>query len=221
MRFQLQTIAWLLVATTFGFCQSAVLADEPFDYFQNSWNVIGLKDYNDGTRVTPDNELILAGGDKAQLRFGKALAPLSRKQTKTLLHGWMPIILLSAQDGAVRYDFTLWATPLPTVKDWRKAYDWPTEGENFLNWITVKVTNTGAAQAEAKYAFEQTGKSRSAKRDQGWLLAPGESAEDCVLHHPAAACIAKQKAQTHHGHHAAVSGVGEPARRNPHQGCPA
>ena len=115
-----------------------------------------------------------------QLRFGKAPAPLSRKQTKTLLHGWMPIILLSAQDGAVRYDFTLWATPLPTVKDWRKAYDWPTEGENFLNWITVKVTNTGAAQAEAKYAFEQTGKSRSAKRDQGWLLAPGESAEDCV-----------------------------------------
>jgi hypothetical protein len=165
---------------TFGFCQFAARADEPFDYFQNSWNVIALKDYNDGTRVTPDNELLLANGDKAQLRFGKALTPLSRKQTKTLLHGWMPIILLSAQDGAVHYDFTLWATPLPTVKDWRKAYDWPTEGENFLNWITVKVTNTGAAQAEAKYAFEQTGKSRSAKHEQSWSLAAGESAEDCV-----------------------------------------
>ena len=46
---------------------------------------------------------------------------MSRKQTKTLLKGWMPIILLSANDGAVRYDFTLWATPLPTVKDWKKA----------------------------------------------------------------------------------------------------
>jgi hypothetical protein len=180
MRFQLQTIGWFLVVMTVGFWQSAARADEPFDYFQNSWNVIALKDYNDGTRVTPDNELLLANGDKAQLRFGKALTPLSRKQTKTLLHGWMPIILLSAQDGAVRYDFTLWATPLPMVKDWRKAYDWPTEGEKFLNWITVKVSNTGAAQAEAKYAFEQTGKSRSAKHDQSWSLAAGESAEDCV-----------------------------------------
>ena len=67
----------------------------------------------------------------------------------------MPIILFSAQDGAVRYDFTLWATPLPTVKDWKKAYDWPTEGENYLNWIAVKATNTGADRAEAKFAFER------------------------------------------------------------------
>ena len=122
-----------------SFHASSLRAEEPFDYFQNSWNVIGLKDYNDGTRITPDNELLLAGGDKVQLRFGKELTPLSRKQTKTLFEGWMPVILLSAQDGAVRYDFTLWATPLPTVKDWQKAFDWPTEGENFLNWITVKV----------------------------------------------------------------------------------
>jgi hypothetical protein len=161
---------------------AALAAEEPFDYFQNSWNVIGLKDYNDGTRITPANELLLAEGAKAQLRFGKELAPLSRKQTKTLLEGWMPVILLSAQDGAVRYDFTLWATPLTTVKDWRKAYDWPTEGENYLNWITVKVTNTGANQAEAKLAVEVTaGKTpRSEKHNQAWSLAPGKSVEDCV-----------------------------------------
>ena len=55
----------------------------------------------------------------------------------------MPIVLLSADEGPVRYEFTLWATPLPTVKDWQKAFDWPTEGENFLNWIRVKATNTG------------------------------------------------------------------------------
>jgi hypothetical protein len=28
-------------------------AQEPFDYFRNSWNVIGLKDYERGTRITP------------------------------------------------------------------------------------------------------------------------------------------------------------------------
>ena len=159
---------------------SSLRAEEPFDYFQNSWNVIGLKDYNDGTRITPNNELLLADGDKAQLLFGKKLTPLSRKQTKTLFKGWMPIVLLSANDGAVRYDFTLWATPLPTVKDWQKAYDWPTEGENYLNWITVKATNTGAAQAEAKFSFEQTGKSRSEGYARSWTLAPGQSGEDCV-----------------------------------------
>jgi hypothetical protein len=180
MRFQLRSLGWLLVVTTVGFCQSPARADEPFDYFQNDWNVIGLKDYNDGTRITPDNQLILAGGDKLQMRFGKELKPLGRKQVKTLLEGWMPVVLLSAQDGKVRYDFTLWATPLPTVKDWKRAFDWPTEGENYLNWITVKATNTGVDQAEAKFAFEQTGKSRSSKHEQSWSLGPGQSAEDCV-----------------------------------------
>ena len=58
--------------------------------------------------------------------------------------------MIDVEDGPVRYDFRLWATPLPTVKDWRKAYDWPVEGENFLNWIQVKATNTSENQADAK-----------------------------------------------------------------------
>ena len=161
--FRASILSLAAIATVVAVCSPSLRAEEPFDYFQNSWNVIGLKDYIDGTRITPTNELLLAGGDKAQLRFGKELTPSSRRQTKTLLQGWMPIILLSAHDGAVRYDFTLWATPLPTVKDWKKAYDWPTEGENYLNWITVKATNTGADRAEAKFAVEHTDKSRSEK----------------------------------------------------------
>jgi hypothetical protein len=175
------------LALAIAFLAAAILssaapvhAETPFDYFSNSWSVIGLKDYNDGTRVTPNNELLLAGGNKAQVKFGAALTPLSRMQTKTLLEGWMPIILLSAQDGAVRYDFTLWATPLPTVKDWRKAFDWPTEGENYLNWIAVKATNTGDKQAEAKFRVELSGASLSAKQEQNWSLAPGQSVEDCA-----------------------------------------
>ncbi len=183
MRFDLRSLGWLLVAMTIGFCPSSARADEPFDYFQNDWNVIGLKDYNDGTRITPNNELILAGGDKLQIRFGedgKDLKPLSRKQTKTLMKGWMPIILLSAKDGDVRYDFTLWATPLPTVEDWKKAFDWPTEGENYLNWITVKVTNTGTSQAYPKVAFEINGKSRGESNTQIWSLLPGKSGDGCI-----------------------------------------
>jgi hypothetical protein len=60
--------------------------EEPFDYFRNSWNVIGLKDYDRGTRVTPDNRLQLADGE-ARIRFGKRDTWLSRQQTKTLLEG--------------------------------------------------------------------------------------------------------------------------------------
>ena len=156
---------------------SPMQADEPFDYFRNSYSVIGLKDYRDGTRVTPDNRLELAGKQEVQLRFGRQLVPLGRGQTKTLLEGWMPVILLTAEDGPVRYEFTLWATPLPNVKDWQKAFDWPTEGENFLNWIVVKATNTGDLQAEAKVKIEQTGPSVSTADAFAWSLAPGQIAE--------------------------------------------
>jgi hypothetical protein len=180
-----QPVVWSLsfCAAVVCLCVSPLHAEEPFDYFQNSWNVIGLKDYTDGTRITPNNELVLADGDKLQIQFGKdgkSLTPLSRKQTKTLMDGWMPIILLSAQDGKVRYDFTLWATPLPTVKDWKKAFDWPTEGENYLNWVTLKATNTGDEKAEAMLGFEIAGKTRSEKGIQNWVIEPGKSVETCL-----------------------------------------
>ena len=150
-------------------------AEVPFDYFRNSWNVIGVKDYDRGTRITPDNRLLLADGE-VRIRFGKQSTALSRKQTKTLLEGWLPVILLSAEDGPVRYEFTLWATPLPTAKDWQKAFDWPTEGENFLNWVLVKATNGGSARAEGQVTLVQTGP-RGATTRRDFSLAPGTSAE--------------------------------------------
>ena len=115
---------------------------DDFDYFVNNWNVIGLKDYVDGSRVTPDNQLLLANKTLVQVRIGPERKPLSRENPKRALHGWMPIIVVTADDGPVHYEITYWATPLPNVTDWIKAFDWPTEGENFLTWIWVKATNT-------------------------------------------------------------------------------
>jgi hypothetical protein len=155
-------------------------ADEPFDYFRNSWNVIGLRDYEHGTRVTPDNKLLLADGAEVRIRFGEKLTALSRNQTKTLMDGWLPIVLIAAEDGPVRYEFTLWATPLPTVDDWQKAFDWPTEGENFLNWILVKVTNTGSQTASPRFEAETKGPSRHTVMENSWSLPPGTSAEAAV-----------------------------------------
>jgi len=151
-------------------------SEPPFDYFSNSWNVVGLKDYERGARIAPDNTILLDGGERAVIRYGKESLPLGEKPIKTLRDGWMPIVLLSAQDGAVRYDFTIWAAPLPTVVDWRKAFDWPTEGENFMVWIAAKAVNTGGEKAEAKFVVER-GK---AKHEKKWSLAPGEVAEDCT-----------------------------------------
>ena len=111
----------LLVATL---TPGPLPADEPFDYFSNSYNVIGLKDYERGTRVTPDNQLLLADDKKVRLRFGGELTPLSRQQTKLAMDGWLPVMLITARDGPVRYEFTLWATPLPTVKP-SGATPWP------------------------------------------------------------------------------------------------
>jgi len=66
-------------------------ADEPFDYFRNSWSVIGLKDYAYGTRITPDNQLVIRDGNKNPsnilIRFGQQLIPLTHQETKKLMDG--------------------------------------------------------------------------------------------------------------------------------------
>ncbi|MBI2301707.1 MAG: hypothetical protein HYU66_22625 [Armatimonadetes bacterium] len=158
---------------------TAVSAAEPFDYFTNSWQVIGLKDYAAGTRVTPDSRLLLGGGRLLRLRVGPELVPLGRGAVKTLLEGWLPVVQLHTEAGTVRYDVLLWATPVPSVKDWQEAFDGPAEGENYLNWVLVRATNRGPRAAVARLAVD-------APREAGALtgrwspsdtISPGRSAE--------------------------------------------
>jgi hypothetical protein len=155
------------------------IASDPFDYFENSWSVIGLKDYEQATRLTPQNELLLANGAKVRLVLGPDHAPLSRQQTKTLLDGWLPVALLSKEEAGVRYEFTLWATPLPTAKDWRAAFDWPTEGEDFLNWIRVRARNVSTKAAEAAVRLERTGTNTATLREWRTPLEPRQTATTC------------------------------------------
>jgi hypothetical protein len=167
----------VLLAQTVGLATAPV--GEPFDYFVNSWQVIGLKDYQDGTRITPQNELLL--GDKSKLRIsvGSRLISLGRQQTKTLLDGWLPIVLLTTEEAGVRYEFTLWATPLPTVKNWKAAFDWPTEGENFLNWIQIKARNLGTKHAEASVRLERVGTNAATLAEWRVPLKPRQTATTC------------------------------------------
>ena len=66
---------------------SRLHAEEPFDYFTNSWAVVGLKDYQDATRITPQNELLLSGNRKLQLPSArsKAAEPPAGQDTT----GWL------------------------------------------------------------------------------------------------------------------------------------
>ena len=159
-------------------------ADEPFDYFHNSWTVIGLKDYAHGTRITPDNQLIIQDSNgkpsRVLIRFGQQLTPLTRQQVKILMDGWLPVVSITAEDGQVMYEFTLWTSPLPSVRDWQKAFDWPIDGENFLNWILVKVTNTGQTEADAKLKVERSKPSSVTYKTFTRSLAPGENAETVI-----------------------------------------
>jgi hypothetical protein len=169
----------ILLALLGGSALAARSAEAPFDYFQNSWSVIGLKDYDDGTRISPENELLLANNARVRLCCGPHQTPLSRKQTKTLLEGWLPVVLLSTEQESVRYEFTLWATPLPTVKHWRAAFDWPTEGGNFLNWVQVKATNRGTNKTEARVVFDLVTTNTAVPTLWSLSLPPGRSAETC------------------------------------------
>jgi hypothetical protein len=170
----------LTLLVQLGSTPAAALAEAAaFDYFQNSWNVIGLKDYREGTRITPNNELVLSDKRKLRISCGARTVPLNRSETKTLLDGWLPVVLLTAENDGVRYEFTFWATPLPTVRKWRAAFDWPTEGENFLNWIQVKATNLGPGPAQARVQLDRLVTNAPAPVVWSAALAQGKSAQTC------------------------------------------
>lgn len=145
----------------------------PFDYFENNWNVVGLKDYTRGARIGPDNTIYL---DESQgpvkISFGSDLAALSREQGKTAYQGWMPVIQFDAADDAVTYSFTSWASPMPDAKDWQAAFNWPTEGENFTVWIQCKIHNTGSKPSRAKVLIEN-GVQQEGNQSLDQLIPPG------------------------------------------------
>ncbi len=183
-----------LPGSTAGPAGKGTSTAEGFDYFANNWNVVGLKDYIHGSRITPDNEVVLSGKTVIQVRIGGNRRSLRRAHGKRAMKGWMPVILVEAVEGGVRYEIAYWATPLPDVKDWRKAFDWPTEGENFLVWIRVKTTNTSQEPAQANVEVgpnvqvktprtpEEQSETKSDKAPRrrhswSWKLAAGGSAE--------------------------------------------
>ena len=127
---------------------------DPFDYFSNSWAVIGLKDYPDATRISPRGEFLLGDGTSCRLLVGEELAPLDNRVRKTLEKGYLPIVRSDfVLDGTVEYDIEAFACPFPSAG--QTGYDWPVN-PNFLNVLRVTMRNRVGTPQPAALGLDWT-----------------------------------------------------------------
>lgn len=125
---------------------------EGFDYFSNSWAVVGLKDYVHATRITPRCELVLADGLLCRPLVGKPLRPLNHRIFKTLRESYLPIITYDfVVNDRVRYTVSMLACPMDPAD--KAAFHWPAQ-DNYLNLVRVQMSNLRAIPSDADFAFE-------------------------------------------------------------------
>jgi len=158
-----------------------------YDYFVNSWALIGLKDYPEGTRISPSGELWLSGQRRLQLTFTSRHVPLRWGVRKTLLKGYWPVVRYAFRlPGGIRYEVALFAAPL--VSDLRD-YAWPEQTENFINFLHLEVTNEGTepqtavwglrfASAEGRQEVKLTPRSGGFVTEEGDVWLWSESGEE-------------------------------------------
>ncbi|MDP2898195.1 MAG: hypothetical protein Q8Q12_16795 [bacterium] len=164
-----------IVLVFFGFLHSPHAAAEqhqdPYEYFANSWALVGLKDYRDGTRMVPDGTLVLGDGAKCGFLIGEFYSPLPAKVTKTLATDTMkltglfypktdaatfdvalPVVRVGpeSKDGFT-YDFVVFATPLNPAD--KSAWDHPPQSENYLNHVCIRVQSEPSQSVEAHAAI--------------------------------------------------------------------
>ncbi|HIE52491.1 MAG TPA: hypothetical protein EYP85_12095 [Armatimonadetes bacterium] len=129
-----------------------------YDYFLNSWGLIGLKDYPEGTRISPQGELWLKGKRRLQLTFTERHRLLPRGLRKTLLRGYLPIVRYDFRLAeGLRYTLTLFAAPLSGEE---QDYAWPRRTENFVDFLGFQVTNEGPQPQEAVWGLSFTAGAR-------------------------------------------------------------
>jgi len=122
-------------------------AEPPFDYFANSWALIGLKDYPQGTRISPDQEFVLEGGVRARVLLGPSLEPIPRTVVKTLWQGDLPVVQWAVGSYTVRAFAAPLRTSLLPPGPGRRAgedalYEGLHGGDNYVNVIQVDASRT-------------------------------------------------------------------------------
>jgi hypothetical protein len=149
---------------------------DPFDYFSNSWALVGLKDYPEGTRISPHGEFLLADGAACRILIGESLAPLDGRIRRILEKGWLPIVRCDfVLDGTVEYTMEAFACPLPAAG--REGYDFPAS-VNFLNLVRVAMRNVTITAQSAAVGLEGKAVGRISARtlsaDGEWALHAGD-----------------------------------------------
>ena len=113
--------------------------NEPFSYYSQPTDVIGVMDAPAGTEVTPEGFLYTGFGEL--MFFAGAPEMPIRQRVKTLLHGYLPVVEYTYQQKGISYQFTMFAATL----------DGKPEG-TLVNFVRVTIKNENAAKATAQFA---------------------------------------------------------------------
>ncbi len=113
--------------------------DEPFSYFSQPTDVIGVMDSRAGTLVSPEGYFYTGFGE---LMFftGNPPVPLHQR-VKTLYHGYLPINQYTYRDHGVDYEVTSFAATLDGKPE-----------SDVMNFIRVRIVNRGNAPTIAHFA---------------------------------------------------------------------
>ncbi|PIU65129.1 MAG: hypothetical protein COS84_07295 [Armatimonadetes bacterium CG07_land_8_20_14_0_80_40_9] len=117
------------------------LDNEPFDYFKEPITVLGVKDGEEGTEVTPEGTLYTGS---AELLFFAGSYPYKiEKRVKRLDKGYLPIVSYKYFYDDISYYFQMFANTLDGNPQ-----------SNLINFVKVKVKNE---TKELKKAYFWTG----------------------------------------------------------------
>lgn len=106
------------------------MADEPFCYFSQPTDVIGVMDGREATMVTPEGYFYTGWGE---LMFFVGNPPLPINQrVKTLKDGYLPIVQYSFIQGDIKYNIEAFASTLDGDPE-----------SNLYNFVKVTLKNTG------------------------------------------------------------------------------
>jgi hypothetical protein len=113
--------------------------DEPFSYFSQPTDVIGVMDAPAATLVTPEGYLFTGFGEFMFFTGDPPVPVLQR--VKTLLRGYLPVIEYRFRKQDASYRFTMFAATLNGAP-----------GGTLVNFVRVKVRNEGIAPVTAHLA---------------------------------------------------------------------
>ncbi len=128
---------------------------DPFDYFTNSWGLIGLKDYPGATRVSPDGRFLLGDQRSFRLFLGDGRIPLNSRVKKMLLKDYLPVLLYDfIVNESIEFSVEAFSCPLDSSNP--DGFEWPS-GPNFLNLMKVTLHNHDDSPHSAVFGFEWEG----------------------------------------------------------------